>query len=155
MKQVVEMLEREVEDLTMPPKPSLYPGGEEELDLKLDQTSTSHYDSECANTLNQVLRHLDTRKALEALLGLQLLVQASPQLVSLKDVHRRSDRSIEMVRRMGNVVFNGEESRSRASSSSLHGDSGCRRLRLIADRCSSRGYRCGCAKVDGAQSSLR
>ncbi|XLS53977.1 hypothetical protein HN51_003732, partial [Arachis hypogaea] len=67
----------------------------------------------------------------------------------------RSDRSIEMVRRMGNVVFNGEESRSRASSSSLHGDSGCRRLRLIADRCSSRGYRCGCAKVDGAQSSLR
>ncbi|KAL4320777.1 hypothetical protein AHAS_Ahas14G0044400 [Arachis hypogaea] len=51
MKQVVEMLEREAEDLTMPPKPSLYPGGEEELDLKLDQTSTSHYDSECAKKI--------------------------------------------------------------------------------------------------------
>ncbi|XLU52577.1 hypothetical protein S245_047225, partial [Arachis hypogaea] len=89
MKQVVEMLEREAEDLTMPPKPSLYPGGEEELDLKLDQTSTSHYDSECAKTLNQVLlRRLDTRKALEALLGLLLFLQTSPQLISLKDDHR-------------------------------------------------------------------
>ncbi|XLR60453.1 hypothetical protein S83_011125 [Arachis hypogaea] len=89
LKQVVEMLEREAEDLTMPPKPSLYPGGEEELDLKLDQTSTSHYDSECAKTLNQVLlRRLDTRKALEALLGLLLFLQTSPQLVSLKGDHR-------------------------------------------------------------------
>ncbi|XLU97364.1 hypothetical protein S245_011704, partial [Arachis hypogaea] len=49
MKQVVEMLEGESEDLTIPPKPSLYPDGEEEFDIKLDQTSTSHYDLECAN----------------------------------------------------------------------------------------------------------
>ncbi|KAL4380433.1 hypothetical protein AHAS_Ahas04G0033000 [Arachis hypogaea] len=89
MKQVVEMLEGESEDLTIPPKPSLYPDGEEEFDIKLDQTSTSHYDLECANTLNQVLlRRLDTKKALEALLGLLLFLQASPQLVLLKDDHR-------------------------------------------------------------------
>ncbi|MED6155088.1 hypothetical protein PIB30_002296 [Stylosanthes scabra] len=49
MKQVVEMLEGEAEDLTMPPEPSLFPD-EEELDSKLHQTSRSDYDSESASS---------------------------------------------------------------------------------------------------------
>ncbi|XLS88909.1 hypothetical protein HN51_064917 [Arachis hypogaea] len=62
----------------------------------------------------------------------------------------RSDGPLGMVRGVGNVVFNEEEIRPMASSPFLHGHSGCRRQRLVADRCSGRGCRCGCAKVDGA-----
>ncbi|KAL4374638.1 uncharacterized protein DS421_5g157220 [Arachis hypogaea] len=52
---------------------------------------------------------------------------------------------------VGNVVFNGEESRPMTSSSSLHRDSSCRYQRLVANGCSDRDCRCGCAKVDGAE----
>ncbi|KAL4275394.1 hypothetical protein AHAS_Ahas20G0102800 [Arachis hypogaea] len=48
LKQLVDILEGEVERLIMPPKPSLYP--DEKLDSKLDQISTSYYDLKCANS---------------------------------------------------------------------------------------------------------
>ncbi|QHO17922.1 uncharacterized protein DS421_10g316180 [Arachis hypogaea] len=43
-----------------------------------------------------------------------------------------------MVHEVGNVVFNRVELRPMASSSSLRGDSGCRRQLLVADRMDAR-----------------